>query len=164
MRERGVMLIVVLGLGLFFLVLGMGFLSQRAEQYKGAYRLAESEQALAIARAGLEDARVKLSVDPGFPPQGSVDQSVFSYSENLTEVGGTAVVGSYTVTVDRRHALPPYSVVRLTIVGKAGPPDSPLARRVLSAELDVAAFLRDDPDVTNPEFFNFIQIVDQGSL
>lgn len=164
MKRRGSMLVVALLLSLLFLVLGMGFLTQRVTQYRGAFRVAEATQALACARAGLEDVRTKLNLDFAFPPPAADDQPIFSYTELLTDLGSTTPVGSYTVTVDSTYRTAPFGVLRITVVGSAGDPQQPLARRKLYAELDVMTVLRDDPYTPNPDLFEFIQVVDLGSL
>jgi hypothetical protein len=158
------MLVITLFLAVLFLILGMGFLTQRVTQYRGSFRAAEAVQALACARAGLEDVRTKLNVDYNFPPPGADDQPVFSYCEVLTDLASNTPVGSYTVSIDTTYRQAPYSLLRITIVGQAGDPTEPVARRKLYAELDISPTLRDDPTTANLEFFNFIQVVDLGNL
>lgn len=158
------MLVVALLLSLLFLVLGMGFLTQRVTQYRGAFRAAEAVQALACARAGLEDVRTKLNLDYSFPPPAADDQPVFTYTEVIEDLGSTTPVGSYTVSLDSSYRQSPYGLLRITVVGSAGDPQQPLARRKLYAELDVLPVLRTDPALLNPDYFKFVQVVDRGSL
>ncbi len=158
------MLVVALLLSLLFLVLGMGFLTQRVTQYRGAFRAAEAVQALACARAGLEDVRTKLNLDYAFPPPAADDQPVFSYSEVIQDFGGGPIVGSYTVTIDSTYRQAPFGLLKITVVGSAGDPQQPLARRKLYGELDVLPVLRTDPALPNPDFFEFVQLVDRGGL
>ncbi|MEW6282915.1 MAG: hypothetical protein AB1758_30160 [Candidatus Eremiobacterota bacterium] len=161
MRRRGLILVVCLLLGIILMVMGMALMSQKALEYRGASRTAASVQALALARAGLEDARIKLDQDGEFPPLVG-DQKVFSYTEQVTN--GALLVGSYTVTVDLHLAEPTYYIIRITSVGTSGPMTDPLARRKLYAELDVAPRDRLSPADPNPTLYEFLLVEDLGGL
>ncbi|MCE7870451.1 hypothetical protein DYH09_08765 [bacterium CPR1] len=158
------MLIMALMVSVILLLVGIAFMSSKVLQYRGAYRACESAQALALARAGLEDARVKLERDHSFPPRGTPDQDWFSYTERVTDLGSNVEIGSYTVTIDISMRNPPYEIYRITSIGQAGPMVDPVARRKLYAELDVAPKRRDDPTQDNLELFNYIQRLDLGNL
>ncbi|MEW6278573.1 MAG: hypothetical protein AB1758_08135 [Candidatus Eremiobacterota bacterium] len=164
MRQRGVMLVVALLICTTLLVLGIGFMSQRVLQYRGAYRAGETSQALALARAGLEDARLKLERDFRFPPPAGDDQNVFTYTERLLDMDDVTEVGRYTVTVDVTQKGAPYWILRITSVGSVGPPTDPVARHKLYAEIDVSSTVRGDPATPNPELFDFVQVLDLGGL
>lgn len=157
--KRAFSLPVILMLSLVFLLLGMGFLNRRASQYQGAYQTTYAITALQLARAGLEDARVKLDKCSDFPPSSGVDQKLFSY----TEVS-VPDEESYTVTVDLSLRGKPFCLVRITSVGTAGEMTRPRARRTLRAEVDLSATLRSDSAVANPDFYQFVNFQDLGSL
>lgn len=99
-HRRGFALIMVLLLIILLVTIGMAFMGKRSPQYDAAYQAALQVQARALAEAGLEDAHQKLMKDLFFPPLGDRNQTVFSYSEEVTEVGTGDVVGYYFVTVD----------------------------------------------------------------
>ena len=122
--RRGFALILVLLLIILLLTIGMAFMGKRSPQYDAAYQAALQVQARALAEAGLEDAHQKLMKDLNFPPLGDRDQNVFSYSEQVTEVGSGAVVGYYFVTLDlswsRRTATPTESFPSIITVTSQG--------------------------------------------
>ena len=161
MKKRGFALVVSLLLLLVVFVLGIGFLGKRIALYKEALSSRSAGQARMAALAGMEDVRVKLEKDVSFPPLGSADQEVFSYSENLLDVSGNTV-GGYKVTVDKRLQRFPYAVVRLTSVGWSGSSASPTAQRRIYAELDVSSLERGTSN-PNPNFFHLINWLDSGS-
>jgi Tfp pilus assembly protein PilX len=146
-------------LSIVMLLLGLGFLNRRVSQYRGAYQTTYSVMALQLAKAGLEEARVKLEKSLDFPPQSGLDQKAFSYTEVLTPD-----LESYTVTVDLSLKDQPFTIVRITSVGTSGPINQPRARRMLRAELDCSPQLRSDPALTNPDYFQFVHWQDAGSL
>lgn len=157
--KRAFSLPVILMLSLILLLLGLGFLNQRVSQYRGAYQSTYSILALQLAKAGLEDARVKLDKDQQFPPQSGLDQKSFAYTEVLLPDEE-----SYTVTLDLSLQDAPFSIIRITSIGTSGPMKDPRARRVLTAELDIAPNLRSDSTQVNPDYFQFVQWQDLGSL
>ncbi|MFN8608218.1 MAG: hypothetical protein U0931_11850 [Vulcanimicrobiota bacterium] len=157
--KRAFSLPVVLMLSLVLLLLGLGFLNKRVSQYKGAYQTTYSVMALQLARAGLEDARIKLEKDLDFPPQAGLDQKAFSYTEIL--LPGEE---SYTVTVDLSLREAPFKVLRITSIGTSGPMTGPRARRKLTAEFDISPTLRSDPTSANPDFYQMVNWQDLGSL
>lgn len=149
---------MILMLSLIMLLLGLGFLNKRASQYRGAYQTTYSVMALQLARAGLEDARVKLDKCRDFPPQTGQDQKTFSYTEVLVPDRE-----SYTVTLDLSLRDEPFFIVRVTSTGVSGAVEQPRARRVLTAELDFAPNLRSDSSLPNPDYFQFVHFQDLGS-
>lgn len=157
------MLATVLILLVLLLVAGIAFLGARVLQYRSSVDAASTAQALALAEAGLEDARVKLEKDYHFPPPGSDEQLTFTYTEDLPEVTSGAPA-SYEVTVDTTYTDPPYSLIQVTVIGTVGPRDKPLARRKLTAEYDVGVWDRQHPDQPNPTLGKFINLTDGGGF
>lgn len=154
-NSRGFLLISSLLVSiLIFLVCG-AMLHRRSRQYEAASHQVAEARALAIAEAGLEDARVKLNKDPDFPPYGSEDQLVFSYVEDIFELNSTRPVGSYEVIIDMRWRDPPVQILRITSVGTSGEMDTPLAKSQITMELDIAPWLRSNPTQPNPHYFKF---------
>lgn len=161
---RGFVLVLSLLLLLLLFIMGMAFLGTSATRSRAAASAARASQAYWLARAGLEDALVKLSTDLHFPRRGGDDQTVFSWSEDMVDSTG-AVVGSYTVIVDQTFSVAPYGVVRITSVGRTGARAAPDAQRVLEADLDVAQDLRGGAVGTpNPSLNRFLRLQDSGAL
>ncbi|MFN8608948.1 MAG: hypothetical protein U0931_15550 [Vulcanimicrobiota bacterium] len=129
------MLPTILLLLAVLLVTGLAFLGSCVLENQASAAAIYSQQALALAEAGMEDARLKLQKDLLFPP-GSEDQMIFSYVEELPSPV-SALAGSYQVTIDKSHRDPPYQVIVVTACGYLGPRDRPLGRRKLSAEYDL---------------------------
>lgn len=123
-------------MSLCILALAFGLFEQSKELYRGASDLTAGERARAIAWAGLEDARLKLAMDPEFPPTLALDQNRFAYSEPMAELDGSDL-GFYQVEVDCRFR-DSHEIVRITSVGMLGRLDEPAARVRLSADLDVS--------------------------
>ncbi|MEW6278650.1 MAG: hypothetical protein AB1758_08525 [Candidatus Eremiobacterota bacterium] len=163
MRTRGFILVMALWLVLLLFVMGMAFLGSSAGRNRAAASAELSAQAYWVARAGLDDALTKLATNLRFPPRGADDQTVFSWSEDLTDASG-AVMGSYTVMVDQTWTVAPYRVARITSVGRAGQRDAPMAQRVLRADLDLAQDVRGSPGTPNPDLFRLLDLRDSGSL
>lgn len=157
MTRRGSILVAVLMLLAILFVLGLAMLTKQYQAYQGATLIKESAQAQAVAEAGLEDARVKWQKDLLFPPAGTPDQTVFSYSEDLTDSAGK-VVGSYEVRLDQTYAGAPTWLLRILVVGTAGPRSQPGARKTLLAELDLAEKVRTDPSLDNPNLGRFLEV------
>lgn len=160
MKKRGGVLIAVLLLLALLLIIGMALLGKESYHLQAAGQTAHSEAAYELAMAGLEEARVKLDKDIRFPPHRDSEQPTFSYTEEVADVDGGPVVGRYEVTLDRRWEGPPYQVWRIRVVGTLGTLEDPLAQRTLTATLDVAP----DRGGPNPNFWNFIEVTDSGSL
>lgn len=135
----------------------------QAGKLSAAQARANSAQAKALARAGLEDARIKLGKDVLFPPPHD-EQEFFSYSEDVLTTAGD-FLGTYTVIIDLRYEvpqrdLPPPNediivyegVYIVTATGKVGErAQVPVAERTLYGELDI-------------DTFNWIRIEDRSGL
>ena len=87
------------------LVAGMGLMMSQISNYHGVQSAEEAAQALYLARAGLEDARLKLERDLQFPPRGDgnymedtsaglQEQTLFTYSEDVLVDGASVGSGS----------------------------------------------------------------------
>lgn len=164
MRRRGFMLIVALFLMVIVVVMGMAFLSTRGLRYTEATRSVAYRKALALARGGLEDARVKLEKDPRFPPPGGLEQTVFTYQEEVTALANGPRVGLYTVTVDTTWRKEPYGVILLTARGQVGDRDWPEATATVRAEIDVWATSRLTGTGVNPNLYRVIRWSEEGNL
>ncbi|MEW6277206.1 MAG: hypothetical protein AB1758_01185 [Candidatus Eremiobacterota bacterium] len=168
-RSRAFLLVTVLLLTVILAIAGMAFLSTRSLQYQSTARFREAAQARALARAGLEDARVKLQKDLRFPPPASQSQVIFAYSEDVTDLDGQPV-GHYVVEVDRTWAEAPYGVLKVISTGRTGRRDRPGAQQTIRAELDVLPTDRAnpaDPDPAtnpNPTLFRFLRWRESQSL
>ncbi len=155
--QRGSLVIMALLVSVALLVLGLGLLGSQAAKYEAANKTREGYRAKALAMAGLEDVRVKLSKHVLFPPK-RVDitdaisqvQNFFSYSEDVRNSAGD-VVGHYTVVVDRswqRERAGDSSgpaedgkiltgIWAVTVTGKTGPRDArPIAERTFYVEFN----------------------------
>ena len=153
MRERrAFLLIAVLMISLILLTMGLAFLGSRPALYASAQQAQLAATARALARSGLEDARVKLNKDIQFPPTPGVGQVTFTYMENM--VVGAQTVGSYRVTIDSTYNYPPFSVLSITATGFAGPTGAPTASHTYVAFLDVSS-------TASPTFFQYINWADQ---
>lgn len=145
-----------------FLVMGIGFLSQRRSQQQAVQAARLRLQSKEIARAGLEDAVAKLSKRWDFPPiSGPAGEESFTYTQELTGAGGQRL-GEFTVTLYMDRAVAPYELIRLTSIGRVGETEPAPSQVTLHAELDVAEFVRDtDPPVPNPDHFRVLYIREQ---
>ena len=133
LKRRGFLLMVSLLILIFLMVLGMGLMSAQSARYRGLNRAQEAAQAFQLAQAGLEDIRLKLEIDPSFPPNPGDDQPLFNFAEDVTV--GPDSIGSYEVLLDRDFEKPPYQLIRITSTGTVGPKERPIAQRVLKVEL-----------------------------
>ncbi len=145
--KRGSVIIVALLMLTILLVSGLGLMASRVGGSRAASQAILSVQADAIARAGLEDALLKLAQDINFPPgyPWPIDQNFFAYTENFAN-------GSYNVVVELNYARkiiepelfvdPPsdneYQIFRIVSTGLVGPRDAPLARHTVRADWDRA--------------------------
>ena len=150
-------------------VFAMGLLSKRSAQYREADLASASVVARHLSLAGLEDARVKLDNDVGFPPISAENQNLLTYEEVVYDLDSTTLLGSYQVTVDSTYATDPYYVLQLQSVGTTGPiapspnSDLPKARFRISAELDVSPFLRGTTSTPNPQYWRYINLREQSN-
>lgn len=160
MKRKGFILILSLFLCLLFFVVGIAYLSLKANQYRSASEAQRALQAKGLAEAGIEDLRIKLQRDSQFPPPiGDSDQ--YGYREQLV-VGGK-LRGTYSVTLDNTYALPPYQLLIATVTGEVGnTAQDSASRRSFRVEIDLAPFVRSDPDTVNPRFRRFLSVQDLG--
>ncbi len=128
-RRRGVLYVSVLMLTMMLLVLGMAFLSGQGPEAQRGRDAEDAAQAQELARAGIEDARIKLANDIEFPPVG-VDQLVFSYTELVDGLG------SFRVHIDSANRRKPHYLYALVSEGFVGPATKPRARARILAWID----------------------------
>ena len=150
--QRGSTLVMALFISVLLLIVGLGFLGQREGQYQAAQEQVYFVRAKALADAGLQDALGKLAKDIEFPPIRSVDQSVFSYSEEMRDSGGQ-LVGTFRVSVNAKYRDLPYAVLEISSVGLLGDPADPLARVERSIGVDMSAEVRSNAGGANPNLF-----------
>ncbi len=127
-----VLTLLILGIAL---VAGIGLMSSQVSNYRGVNAAEESAQALALAQAGLEDARIKLEKDLDFPPPGDPAQLLFTYSEDVLIDGKR--IGGYRVSIDSRLQTTDYDIIRVTSTGLVGSSEAPRAQRTLKVDLDM---------------------------
>jgi type II secretory pathway component PulK len=117
---RGSLYVLVLLLTSLLLVLGMVYLATQGPEAQASQEVVDSAQAYQLARAGIDEARLKLSKDRAFPPDGGREQTTFSYAETVRE--GPNEVGTYRVTIDFAHAGPPHLLYEIRSEGFVNPP------------------------------------------
>lgn len=157
--KRGSALIVTLLMCALLLVAGGTLLAARAGTYRGVKASALSATARELAMAGLEETRVRLVHDYNFPPQAAEDQPEYQVVEQVLAPDGVEVAGYYMVRLEVSHKYDPYRFIEVESLGLVGSLTEPRARRLLRATLD----LRGDA-ASNPTFFRWLRIVDEGSL
>lgn len=144
-------------MGLMLILLAMGMLGSRGSLYRAARDSARAGQARALARAGLEDARVKLAYDLDFPPPAADDQRVYEYLETMHDPDSGRIVGSFLVRVDTRFRVEPYHLVQVRSVGLVGDRLDPEARATVAATLDLSPQDRTNPSLPNPDLFEVLR-------
>ncbi len=137
------------------LAFGLAFLSRSSAQYEGALASARAVEARQLARASLERVQARLNKDLEYPPRGAVDQESFSYVDRYSN-------GTVRVTLDLRYLEPPYEVLVVRCQALVGRPETPLARRSLEAEFDLAEFERGTTS-PNPARFRLIRLRDPAT-
>ena len=153
-RRSGAVLILVMLLIAALFTLSAGFLSKKTSEHKAVKMASHSLQAREIAYAGLESVRVRLLNDGKFPPSNlNAIQHTFSFTEAVKNLDETAEIGRYQVHCDRRWVAPPYSILRVTIVGQVEQTANPV-RYKLTGEFLLAAGKRGD----------LVNLVDNGSF
>ncbi len=113
---RGFLLPAVLLLGTLMLIMGMALMTSKTYQQRQLSESALGLQALELARAGLEDGRVKLLKDPKFPPPSIHGQNRFCYSQALDSSQGKRI-GLFQVELDWSYDQSPYDVLKLRSTG-----------------------------------------------
>lgn len=121
-RQASLYLMVLL-LTSLFLVLGMAYLAAQGPEARVSQDVVESAQAYELARAGVEECRLKLAKDQRFPPTGGLESRSFTYSESLRD--GEKRVGTYRITVDLSRDGPPHHLYEIISRGYTGVPGKP---------------------------------------
>ncbi len=152
MKRGSALISVLIGLSLLA-ILGAALLQRQRLAYSEATLSRHGLQALALAEAGLEDARIKLEKDGWFPPPGAPTQQRFSYSEPLDWQGKE--VGHYQVTLDLTQAFAPHHVLRVEAWGFEAEQGT---RRGLMAEFDTSPHRRDLPNLPNPAPYKLLRV------
>ena len=130
---RGFLLPAVLLLGTLMLIMGMALMTSKTYQQRQLSESALGLQALELARAGLEDGRVKLLKDPKFPPPSIHGQNRFCYSQALDSSQGKRI-GLFQVELDWSYDQSPYDVLKLRSTGWLGAsPEQAQAQRTVEA-------------------------------
>lgn len=148
-------MVATLLLATLLLVLASTLLHTQAQKYRGAALENYRVQAIALAEAGLEDARVKLEKDGSFPPVGSDEQTAFEYTEKLPSDGPNELV--YQVVIDTSRRFTPHQIIQIRSTGRIGPTNQPLSIYTLKADLDASPNLRSGGGA-NPNFFRYIYL------
>lgn len=151
------MLILTLLLLVLMVIIGLGILGQASAEYRAAEAMAGSMQALNIAQAGFEDARIKLQKDSLFPPQSDPSQRTFCYSERYTDLDGLTLIGQYSVTIDSQHNQNPWFVTKVTSVGEVHQNGAVVARRSVYGEFRTSPY-------DGPHFGEMVNFRDEGGL
>lgn len=140
-------------------IMGLAYVGSGASGYKGATKSLATQQALCLAESGIEDARMKLEKDSYFPPPQGDEGKVFSYTEDVLDIGGGNPMGSFEVVVDKTHGAEPYYIIRLTSTGRQQE-----AVKSVRAEIDICPFDRKDPTKANPNLYHIINWSEEGIL
>lgn len=157
--RRAYVLVMVMFVSLVLIVSGVAYLSAQSRNYQAAVSTIQASQARALAESGIEDARSKLEKDPRFPPPAEENQTVFSYGERLTDIGGAGTVGTFDVSVDVTLSQAPYYLVVVRSEGRLGIGQPSY---VIRAEIDVCPHDRTDADDPNPDAYRIINRVEEG--
>lgn len=155
LRQRGVLLVLVLILVSTMFILAAGFLSTKTREREALIQSRDSFQAQQLAYAGIETVRVRLQNDYNFPPatMGPL-QEVFKFTETVMDYDGTTELGRYQIFCDRRWVDAPYEVLRVTAIGQVGDEDGNPVRHRLIAEFEMRAGEKGD----------MINLIDLGSF
>ena len=157
--KRGSALILTLFMCAVLLIAGSAMLAARAGTYRGVKAVSLATTARELAMAGLEETRVRLVHDFNFPPQAAEDQPDYQVVEQVLAPDGVEVAGYYVVRLEVSHKYDPYRFIEVESLGLVGSLTEPRARRLLRATFD----LRGDA-ASNPTYFRWLRIVDEGSL
>jgi hypothetical protein len=153
-------MVSVLLISLILLILGLTFLELNIIQIRRISMEGASTQALGIARAGLEDARIKVSKDFDFPPP-LANQESFIYKGEVREPGTSALIGAYVVRMDLRKRKAPDYEIAITSTGYLGEDiQNPAAVRKCGAILDISPQDRANPALPNPRYARFLDFND----
>jgi hypothetical protein len=155
-RRRAFLLVTVLLISLILFTMGLAFLGSRIGLYQSTSQAALACQARALARSGLEGARIKLQKDVSFPPAGGIQQLTYEYSEDMTDGPAGAYLGWYRVVVDSTFAISPYQVLCVTSIGFAGPRTASVSHHAYSSYIDV--------NPASATYFQVVRFEDLGTL
>ncbi|MBT9587617.1 hypothetical protein IV102_30020 [bacterium] len=160
-RQRGFLMILVLMLCGILLTMGIGFLSTISSRYQSTAQAVLDVQAQALARAGLEEVRLKMNLDAQFPPRGALGQEIFRYSEPVLNPTGN-VVGHYDISIDSSYLGTGCEVIILTASGRVVSPvdgQKTVATHTFRAYLDV---YQPTSGPVNPTFWTLLRFDDLG--
>lgn len=161
-RPRAFLMVTVLVLGGILLTMGLAYLTGLVKRQQTTSQMVLDLQAQELARAGLEEVRVKMNLDLHFPPRGAVGQEVFSYSESLRSPEGS-LLGYYDVDLDRSYLGSGYEVLIITVTGRLPSPQDlqkTLARHGLRAYVEVH---RPESGPIGPHFWQVVRFQDLGT-
>ena len=156
-RRKAFILILALFIVTFISVLALAFLGAGPMNYRTAMSVTLEQQVHWLAQSGIEDARIKLQRDPDFPPSMGDEGLYFSYSEQISDLGGTSPIGSFEVTVDKSHAKDPYYLVILNSTGRLSRQGQEM-KSSIRAEVDISPSDRRSghEDEDNPNFYKIV--------
>ena len=155
MKQRGSALLIALFIAVLLFVAGIGLVFLFRVDYNLRFQAAQWTQARALAEAGLEDFRVKLERDVHFPPDRDVEQTIFEYTEQISQ--SADLTGGFQIQSDVSLRKRPWNLVLVTSTGFLGSPDRPRVRVSLQGEFDVASLKR-GTTTPNPRAFQFRQL------
>ena len=161
--KRAFVLIVALFVVTFISMVAFAFLNSSSLELSTAMSVGLEQQALLLAQSGIADARVKLERDPLFPPPIGDDGTFFSYSEEVSDLAGGPVIGTFDVIVDHSYAEEPYYLVRLTSIGRLFRQNQEIKKSV-QAEIDVSPTDRRSGHTTevNPNLYKIVNWSEEG--
>lgn len=162
-RRRAFFLVLALFMVTLISVMALAFLGGGPMNYRTSLTISLEQQARWLALAGIEDARLKLQKDPDFPPPMGDEGIYYSYAEQVSDVGGGAVVGSFEVTIDQSHAAAPYYLIILDCNGLVVR-QGQLTKKSVRAEIDVSPKDRRVGHETdeNPNYYRIVNWSEEG--
>ena len=146
------MLVLMLVATLF--IMAAGFLTTRTRAREVVRASRDAFQAHQLAYSGLETVRVRLANDFDFPPLREASQEVFKFSEVVMDFDEVNEVGRCQIFCDRRWAVEPYNIYRVTSVGQVGDADGNPVRHKMIGEFDARPGFKGD----------MINLIDLGSF
>jgi hypothetical protein len=136
-RRRGFLIVFALLLTVLISLIGMSLLSIQRSQYSSSKEALRRAQCRALARAGMENAEIKIAKDPFFPSGVGDNHVLFSYSEEVTSVQNSGeLLGSFTISIDKSDEQT-LKVIRVQSVAILGQRTAPTARYTIYGELSV---------------------------
>jgi hypothetical protein len=161
---RGALLIIALIMTMLLFGMGLAALSIASSKHKECIAIQNALVARSIAEAGMEDARVKCVKDIDFPPAGVAEETVFSYTEKLTDPeNSSTVIGDYVVRIDSSRA----TTDRLLTIASTGcirgKNNALIASRTISGQLDISPNIRSAAADKNPDLYQYVNWTDHGT-